>query len=84
MNEIPERKNITKKMRTKMIKANFATILFEFKNSDEPSKYTFEGVIDAIDGIEGIDISGNFGVSIIGDDTFSVSIIIYIVILFLP
>jgi hypothetical protein len=36
--EIPERKKITKKIRTSIIKANFATILFEFKNSLEPSK----------------------------------------------
>jgi hypothetical protein len=52
MNEIPKRKNMTKKMRTKMINANLATILFEFKNSFEPSKDTF--VYDGISGIAGI------------------------------
>ena len=48
MNEIPKRKNMTKKMRTKMINANLATILFEFKNSFEPSKDTFVAGIAGI------------------------------------
>jgi len=48
-------------MRTKIINANLATILFEFKNSLEPSKYTFAGTIDGISGIEidGIEIDGD-------------------------
>jgi hypothetical protein len=55
INDIPERKKITKNIKTNIINANFATILFEFKNSFEPSKYTFVGVMDAIEGISGKD-----------------------------
>jgi hypothetical protein len=65
--DIPERKKMTKNIRTSIIKANFATILFEFKNSFEPSKTGIEGNAAGNEGISnnGFDVGSDPKVFII-------------------